>query len=177
MGNEERQKRYEGYIEEVAPMAAAIGRRVPYHLEYLRRHKASAPAEGSGPGQKGDGKMIAVICDRCGAQVPASGRIGHVEMGFRDGLEGGYTGMDAMEGMHYCQECMLDIKGYIEKGPGRAEGGCPGPKAGTGMKRVDAGKVMALKEAGWNAKKIAEDMGISMQSVYKVLHDHESGMQ
>lgn len=119
--------------------------------------------------------MISVICDRCGAQMPASGRIGNVELGFRDGLEGGYAEMDAMEGRHYCQECMLDIRGYIEKGPGSAEGGCASPKMRTGKKRVDAGKVMALKEAGWNARRIADDMGISLQSVYKVLHDAESG--
>lgn len=56
-GESIRKERYEDYIAEVSPMAAAIGRRVPYHLEYLRRYKdrGPAPAEGSGPGRKGDG--------------------------------------------------------------------------------------------------------------------------
>ena len=37
MDSKEKQKRYEEYIAEGSLMAAAIGRRVPYHLEYLRR--------------------------------------------------------------------------------------------------------------------------------------------
>ena len=44
MGRQERQKRYEEYIAEVSPMAAAIGGRIPYHLEYLRRYGDVAPA-------------------------------------------------------------------------------------------------------------------------------------
>ena len=49
MGSEKerlKQEQYEGYIEHVSPMAAAVGRRVPYHLEYLRRHGAGPVPEG-----------------------------------------------------------------------------------------------------------------------------------
>lgn len=50
-----RKERYEGYIAEVPAMAAAIGRRPPYHLEYLRRHgwQGPAPAEDRGAIQEG----------------------------------------------------------------------------------------------------------------------------
>lgn len=43
MDSKEKQKRYEEYIAEGSLMAAAIGRRVPYHLEYLRRHRDVMP--------------------------------------------------------------------------------------------------------------------------------------
>ena len=38
MDSLEKQDLYEEYIAEISTRAAAIGRRVPYHLEYLRRH-------------------------------------------------------------------------------------------------------------------------------------------
>lgn len=43
MGHRERQQRYEDYIERTSRAATATGRRIPYHLEYLRRH-GSPPA-------------------------------------------------------------------------------------------------------------------------------------
>ncbi len=38
MDQRERKQRYEDYIERISRAATAAGRRVPYHLEYLRRH-------------------------------------------------------------------------------------------------------------------------------------------
>ncbi len=43
MGHRERQQRYDDYIERASQAATAAWRRVPYHLEYLRRH-GSPPA-------------------------------------------------------------------------------------------------------------------------------------
>lgn len=43
MGRLENQEQYEEYIAKVNPAAMAIGRKVPYHLEYLRRHGAAGP--------------------------------------------------------------------------------------------------------------------------------------
>lgn len=37
---------------------------------------------------------------------------------------------------------------------------------GGGGKRVDTGKIKALKDAGWSAAKIADEMGVSVQAVY-----------
>ncbi len=45
MGRLEIQKQYEEYIAEVSSTAMAIGRRVPYHLEYLRRHGCIRPVK------------------------------------------------------------------------------------------------------------------------------------
>nr|WP_296464319.1 hypothetical protein [uncultured Acetatifactor sp.] len=40
---------YEEYITEIRPMAAAVGRRMPYHLEYIRKYGKIAPV----PADKG----------------------------------------------------------------------------------------------------------------------------
>ncbi len=54
MDSKEKQKRYEEYIAEGSLMAAAIGRRVPYHLEYLRRHRDITPVPAAAKdGEKG----------------------------------------------------------------------------------------------------------------------------
>lgn len=49
MDSQEKQKLYEEYITEASPMAAAVGRRVPYHLEYIREYGKIAPV----PADKG----------------------------------------------------------------------------------------------------------------------------
>lgn len=36
--------------------------------------------------------------------------------------------------------------------------------------KIDAGKVMALTNAGWSAAKIADEMGINTQAVYDARH-------
>ncbi len=37
-----------------------------------------------------------------------------------------------------------------------------------GRQKLDAGKIMALTKAGWNAQKIAEEMGVNAQAIYDV---------
>lgn len=65
MGNEEKQQKYDEYINGVSPMAAAIGQRVPYHLEYLRRHGAG-PVPGKGPDMGRDGSTGQQDCRKWG---------------------------------------------------------------------------------------------------------------
>ena len=48
MNRKEKEKRYEDYIERTSRAATAAGRRVPYHLEYLRRH-GSPPVPAGNP--------------------------------------------------------------------------------------------------------------------------------
>lgn len=43
------------------------------------------------------------------------------------------------------------------------------PSPGTAARRIDTGKVMALKTAGWTVKAIAEEMGCSEVTVYNVM--------
>ena len=54
----EKQEQYEEHIARVNPAAMVVGRRVPYHLEYLRRHGAIGPAkEDRALGQGKEGRM------------------------------------------------------------------------------------------------------------------------
>ena len=56
MDSQEKQKLDEEYITEASPMAAAVGRRIPYHLEYLRRYgdKASGQQVEAGKNEMGE---------------------------------------------------------------------------------------------------------------------------
>ncbi len=58
MDSQEKQKLYEEYIAEVSPMAAAIGRRVPYQLEYLRKYGDKASGQQVEAGKNEMGKNI-----------------------------------------------------------------------------------------------------------------------
>lgn len=49
-GNDEKNKKQQSYDELIAhssATAAVIGRRVPYHLEYIRKHREVKPNEQS----------------------------------------------------------------------------------------------------------------------------------
>lgn len=39
--------------------------------------------------------------------------------------------------------------------------------SGTKRARIDTGKIMALRKAGWDLRKIAEEMRISVSTVHK----------
>ena len=49
MDSRDREQRYDDYIERPSQAAAAIGRRPPYHLEYLRRHGGKAGEDRGDP--------------------------------------------------------------------------------------------------------------------------------
>ena len=53
MSRLKKQEQYEEYIAKVTPAAMAIGRRVPYHLEYLRRQGAVGSAKASAVARQG----------------------------------------------------------------------------------------------------------------------------
>ena len=46
MNRKEKEKRYEDYMERTSQAATAAGRRVPYHLEYLKRQGGMAAPTG-----------------------------------------------------------------------------------------------------------------------------------
>ncbi|HBA48771.1 MAG TPA: hypothetical protein DCZ91_13425 [Lachnospiraceae bacterium] len=148
--------------------------------------------------------MIRIVCDRCGKEIPASGRACFLAWNFRNGYGCGPAQGNIPESMDYCETCMETIfdfinRGYagtdVGEGSGGAEGtepagtAIPWEKTGDGGKPVgsslpaketdvcrekarrprrnsiDMGKVMALRDAGWSYGKIADEMGMSKQSV------------
>ena len=58
MSRLKKQEQYEEHIARMNPAAMAIGRRMPYHLEYLRRHGAIGPATAGEVARQGkEGRM------------------------------------------------------------------------------------------------------------------------
>lgn len=45
MDGDEKQEKYENYIKTLSAAAAVTGRRVPYHLEYIRKYGAGPVPE------------------------------------------------------------------------------------------------------------------------------------
>ena len=62
----------------------------------------------------------------------------------------------------------------IEPGPEEPENAQPDPPTGKKPKKtVDVGKLIALHNAGWPVAKIADELGVSVQTVYKYLPSKE----
>lgn len=97
------------------------------------------------------------------------------------------------EGEHYCEKCMEEITEFIrdpgqfakallapvgaaeppddkipsdaQEGSGRENQRAQGATEKKARKKIDYGKVMALKRAGWDNAKIADEMGMTKASV------------
>lgn len=111
-----------------------------------------------------------IKCDRCGGEIE-EGHIGYVSMMQRS-KDGDLCGDNPFENMDFCPECMELIGKFVsnepatrEKTPREAKRLKPGPK------KVDAGKIRALADAGWTYDSIADDMGISTVTVQKYLKE------
>lgn len=133
--------------------------------------------------------MIRIICDRCGSTITDTGKTGYISLMHRQGAEGTLEGDNEFEQCHFCDTCMGQVGEFIRhyKGdttePARnpteaeepaqetSEAGEPSPQAGAGRgkkgrnRSIDYGKIMALKEARWSSKRIAEEMGMTPGAV------------
>lgn len=82
-----------------------------------------------------------------------------------------------IRGFDFCSRCLGEILSWFPKVPEDPEGGVEQgqeePEVEKPRKRkslIDTEKLLALRKAGWNVKQISEELGCSMQSVYKVLN-------
>lgn len=137
-------------------------------------------------------RIMYVKCDRCGKQfIPdAQHKVGWIGMTWRipetDDLESGVT---PYEHCDFCESCMKAISDFIEEeappeveivvneppateedgeAPQKAEEPSKPKKAKKNppkAKGIDKGKIKALHDAGWNASKIADEMGVSPQNI------------
>lgn len=124
--------------------------------------------------------MRKIICDCCGREI--TGNPMELCWSFRDRLTGDIITQDSgtpamqkkleqMKNREYCEECvgmsiesLFRFQGDHDRMEKEQEEDSR-PK----RKKLDEGKVIALKEAGWSAKMIAEEFGCSLQAVYKLL--------
>lgn len=143
--------------------------------------------------------MIRIVCDRCGGVIPTPGKIGYLAWNFRDGIDGDMLGDNVLEDKDFCESCMKAVHDFINtremKQPDPEMGGADTemepPDTGNETaapeeapdhkekkrKRVDAGRVMALRKAGRSIAWIADDMGVSKTAVYNVLARLETAQE
>lgn len=120
--------------------------------------------------------MIRIICDRCGKDLTDTDRRGYLLLSVRDKEDREAT--REFEDCHYCISCIHDIHEFIKESrmlsdedQVRQEDDSPEDERKVydnkkaDRKRVDIGKIMALRNAGWSNKKIAEEMGMTPSAV------------
>lgn len=110
-------------------------------------------------------KKIQFVCDRCGAALEKTAIkiIPNVV-----GLEGEdilHPVDEATHGMHFCTVCTDALLKFL-----LPEKGNPPPKPMARRGRLDAGRVMALHNAGWSNKDIASDIGAEPEQVRQCIY-------
>lgn len=151
--------------------------------------------------------MIKIICDRCGKTITEEQEIGYIAWNFRESIRGELLHENEFEGKHYCPDCMDEIHAFISGGESSTKnaGGDIGEDSGKGAgdkpaddsastnplinlpqapdppkksrRKIDIGKILALRDAGWTYLEIADEMEMSSaavsQAVYAYRRKHE----
>lgn len=136
--------------------------------------------------------MIKILCDRCGKEIKEHGEdIGYIIMGVNVNPMKGVVLMQGDElniDSHYCPDCMNEIKAFIKNHKNMGFLSVNPPKSVSesheivsepeetkkkGRKRIDIGKIMAIKNAGWSNVKIADEMGMNPQAVANAIYQHK----
>lgn len=56
--------------------------------------------------------MIIMKCDRCDGNMDHRGLVGYISWCFKEGVDGD-LGVNDLEGNHYCERCMDEIRAFI----------------------------------------------------------------
>lgn len=124
-------------------------------------------------------KKMVYICDRCRQPIADAGA--SIVPVFFDPDSGrqmeGKTRLE-MEDLHFCVECVCRIMENVislcaeePQDASEAEAGHKGNATQTKAKKtLDIGKVMALHKAGWDNKKIAEEMRVDEKKIYQCIY-------
>ena len=139
--------------------------------------------------------MRKIICDRCGANITAAEKTGHISMNWRAARRGDPVPKNPYKDCDFCQACMEDIAKVIDfkivpareetdSGNTREEGRSipvePDDEEeievverikGNPKRKIDKGKVGALAKAGWSNKDIASEMGVTAERVRQILKE------
>lgn len=118
-------------------------------------------------------KKIYFVCDFCGKEITGEGtRL--ITVSFEKG--GTFTEPDNACEFQFCKKCNAVLIAELDKAESAtvkskksvARNRAKSPDKSSG-KRLDAGKVMALSKAGWSNEKIAEEMKVTEEQIYKCL--------
>lgn len=122
-------------------------------------------------------KKITYICNRCGQEIKTEAV--RISIQILDVIGTGKREEIAFpdEDTHFCMDCAKKFFEKLLRSPGEGDGDIPEEPPDlkgkhTRLKkeeRLDAGKVMALHRAGWDDKKIADEMGATERQIYQCI--------
>ena len=118
-------------------------------------------------------KKICFVCDFCGKEITGEG-MRLIRVSFEK--DGTFTEQENADEFHFCKKCNAVLIAELDKAESAtvkskksgARDRTKSPCESSG-KRLDAGKVMALSKAGWSNEKIAEEMKVTEEQIYKCL--------
>ena len=137
--------------------------------------------------------MIKVSCDRCNSEMNPRGLIGYLSWNFKEGVDGD-LGANDLEGNHYCERCMDEIRAMINfpvkwepeiieetpKTAGKSRSSVQkgrnctkkaGQKSSISKEKGEA--ILELKARGFKIKEIAEELEMDPVQVKNWLHYHK----
>lgn len=145
--------------------------------------------------------MIKIICDRCSKEI-SDGNIGYIATNWRSVEDGSLLDDNPHEAKHFCSSCMKEFEEFVIKTPENviktsenvsetpesvpkevesvpdSEEQPPEQEETKGKRRqIDVGKIMALKNAGWKNKDIADEMHMEPQAVANVIYQQKKKEQ
>ena len=118
-------------------------------------------------------KKICFVCDFCGKEITGEG-MRLIRVSFeKDGI---FTEQENADEFHFCKKCnavLIAELDKVESDTVNSKKFTSGDKKKSPEKssgrRLDAGKIVALSKAGWSNKKIAEEMKVTEEQIYKCL--------
>lgn len=130
--------------------------------------------------------MIKIICDKCGVDLSDNNKIGKIQIRLHESqdYDTQFRVFDipsddipyqliAGENEHYCEKCVEEILEFIHTMPDTDQKKeivkVEKTKKKRVWKQIDYGKIMALKNAGWDNEKIAEEMRMTKSSVAQAI--------
>ena len=119
-------------------------------------------------------KKKCFVCDFCDKEIIGEGMRLIRESFEKDGT---FTEPENADEFHFCKKCNASLMAELDKAEYvKAKNKALGvkdkeksPDKSSG-KRLDAGKVMALSKAGWSNEKIAEEMKVTEEQIYKCIY-------
>ncbi len=134
-------------------------------------------------------KKIIYICDKCGKEIEGNPYRVTVDRLFAEPSEQEVKGIMSphpypdMDGLHFCKECvgaLVDLirchlkpnTENVDTEPENTEEVAtsqPDPPEKSPKRKLDLGKVRALRNAGWSIKAIAEETQYSDKAIYRAL--------
>lgn len=115
-------------------------------------------------------RKVTIFCDRCGKQI---GLVSKLLTTFSYNVDNTEDPEDVEDGAELCIDCYNEIDNmvaFMVKNPTiHFDGGKQivpkDPKKQNNRTKLDIGKIGALLRAGWSMAKIADEMGVSSQTI------------